>query len=312
MTIKNYLLAVDGDNALHRAYYGNPSTDAPKGVRLNGIKTFFSSINKQLRRNYYDHLTIAWDIRSERLLRTSLLAPYDVVYKEDRTKGLTEEQIFRREEIRQQKIVCHNLLVAMSIPSNLSNKKVNGVEADDILASISTQVKLERVDVLTSDKDLAQLLTEDKIQIYNPHKNKLVDEFECEEFFGVPPSQIVDLLCLVGDSADNVPGIRGCGPKTAIKLLNQYGSLEGIVANKKHIKGVVGKTLMAQDHLPIDVLRQVITVDTKVYKRKDPELDPYYMNLDRIRTHVNAHRDSIERIKSNIGFDGMLMAEIGI
>ena len=305
-----YLLAVDADNTLHRAYYGNSSNEKPMGIRINGVITFFRSINLLLRRNYYDHLFTAWDIKSSLLQRASVLAPYNIIYK-DRESGLTEEQLVRRAEIHQQKIICHKLLVAMGIPSVFSDSKVNGVEADDILATVAKKVKLKKVDILSSDKDLAQLIS-GKISIYNPHKKVIVDEFDCEDHYGVPPEQVVDYLCLVGDDADNIPGIKGCGPKTALKLLDTYGSLEDIVSNMKHIKGAVGNVLRSGDHLPIEVLREVITVNTEVYKKGDPRLNPDTMNLELIREHIQNNRDVIEGLKQSVGLEGDLMPELGI
>ena len=305
-----YLLAVDADNTLHRAYYGNSSTDAPKGIRINGVITFFRSINLLLRRNYYDHLLTAWDIKSSMLKRATLLSPYGIIYK-DRESGLTAEQLQRRKEIHEQKIICHKILVAMGIPSLFSDKKTNGVEADDILATVAKRVRLKQVDILTSDKDLAQLIDQ-KISIYNPHKKTRVTEFDCDEVYGVEAHLIVDYLALLGDSADNVPGIKGCGHKTAIKLLEEYGDLDSILLNAEHIKGSVGKTLKAQDHLPIDVLREVLTVNTKVYKKDDPRLDPKTMSLELIKEHIESNRSVIEEIKDSVGIEGDLIPELGI
>lgn len=130
--------------------------------------------------------------------------------------------------------------------------------------------------------------------------------------YGVEAHQIVDYLCLVGDSADNVPGIKGCGPKTALKLLEQYGTLESIFHNRKHIKGAVGKTINAQDHIPFEILRQVITVDTDVYKRGDPRLDTSTMKIANIRNHIEENESEITALKESIGIEGLLIAELGL
>ena len=307
---KSYLLAVDGDNALHRAYYGNPSTEKPMGYRINGVITFFRSINKMLRRNYYNHLAVAWDIRSTLLKRADILEPYGVIYK-DRESGLSPEQLVRRKEIHEQKIMCHNLLNAMGVPSLISPKKTGGYEADDILATLAKRCKVSLVDILTTDKDLAQILSR-KISIMNPAKNKRITAMDCEDFFGVEPDSIVDLLCLLGDSSDNVPGIKGCGPVTALKLLQQYGSLEEILLNKQHIKGSVGKTLVSGDHIPLDVIRSVIEVDCKVYKKGDTRLDPVTMSFDTIQENIDSNLEEIKKLKESLGIEGDLLAEFNI
>jgi DNA polymerase-1 len=125
---------------------------------------------------------------------------------------------------------------------------VDGVEADDVIGTLATQAAAEGINTLisTGDKDLTQLVNP-LVRWYNTMSNELLDEAGVEAKFGVPPDKIVDYLALVGDTVDGVPGVAKCGPKTALKWLTQYGSLDAIIAHADEISGVVGQNL--RDHL---------------------------------------------------------------
>jgi DNA polymerase-1 len=137
---------------------------------------------------------------------------------------------------------------------------VDGVEADDVIGTLATQAAVDRIKTLisTGDKDLTQLVSP-LVSWYNTMSNELLDEAGVEAKFGVPPNKIVDYLALVGDTVDGVPGVAKCGPKTALKWLAQYGSLDEIVAHADEIGGVVGQNL--RDHLGFLPLgRKLVTV----------------------------------------------------
>ena len=137
---------------------------------------------------------------------------------------------------------------------------VDGVEADDVIGTLATQATVDGIKTLisTGDKDLTQLVSP-LVSWYNTMSNELLDEAGVEAKFGVPPNKIVDYLALVGDTVDGVPGVAKCGPKTALKWLAQYGSLDEIVAHADEIGGVVGQNL--RDHLGFLPLgRKLVTV----------------------------------------------------
>ncbi|HET8941026.1 MAG TPA: DNA polymerase, partial [Rudaea sp.] len=145
--------------------------------------------------------------------------------------------------------------------------RVSGVEADDVIGTLATQASREDIDVLvsTGDKDLAQLV-DARVALVNTMTNKTLDEAGVFEKFGVRPNQIVDYLALVGDSADNIPGVPKCGPKTAAKWLAEYGSLDALVANSDKIGGKIGESLRAAlPQLPLS--KQLATI------KRDVELD---------------------------------------
>jgi DNA polymerase-1 len=137
---------------------------------------------------------------------------------------------------------------------------VDGVEADDVIGTLARQAASQGIKVVvsTGDKDLAQLVGP-HVKLVNTMSNETLDEAGVLAKFGVPPGRIVDYLTLVGDTSDNVPGVEKVGPKTAVKWITQYGSLDGVIAAAPDIGGVVGENLRrALDFLPLG--RRLVTV----------------------------------------------------
>ncbi|KAH0442552.1 hypothetical protein KCU90_g1785, partial [Aureobasidium melanogenum] len=138
---------------------------------------------------------------------------------------------------------------------------IEGVEADDVIGTLSTEAEKRGMNVIvsTGDKDLAQLVS-DHVTLINTMTNEKLDREGVIAKFGVPPERIIDYLSLIGDTVDNVPGVEKCGPKTAIKWLTQYETLDGIVAHADEIKGAVGDNLRrALDFLPM--AKKLVTVE---------------------------------------------------
>lgn len=143
--------------------------------------------------------------------------------------------------------------------------RVEGVEADDVIGTLALQGHAEglQVTISTSDKDFAQLVRPGVELVNTMSGSRMDSEAAVMDKFGVRPDQIVDLLSLMGDSVDNVPGVDKCGPKTAAKWLSQYGSLEGVIANAGNIKGKIGENLRAAlERLPLN--RTLVTIRTDV------------------------------------------------
>ncbi|WP_341869228.1 DNA polymerase I [Paraburkholderia unamae] len=139
---------------------------------------------------------------------------------------------------------------------------IEGVEADDVIGTLAREAEKRgmKVIVSTGDKDLAQLVT-DHVTLINTMTNETLDREGVIAKFGVPPERIIDYLSLIGDTVDNVPGVNKCGPKTAVKWLTQYDSLDGVIAHADEIKGAVGGYLRdALDFLPM--ARKLVTVET--------------------------------------------------
>ena len=142
--------------------------------------------------------------------------------------------------------------------------RVPGVEADDVIGTLAKQAAAAGMDVVvsTGDKDLAQLV-DARVRLVNTMTNTTLDEQGVVEKFGVRPDQIIDYLALVGDSADNIPGVEKCGPKTAAKWLGEYGSLDAVIAHADTISGKIGENLRAAlPQLPLS--RRLATIKTDV------------------------------------------------
>ncbi len=161
--------------------------------------------------------------------------------------------------------LIHEIVRAMGWPLVM----VGGVEADDVIGTLAVRATAigARTLVSTGDKDMAQLVN-DKVTLFNTMTRdnaeiEHLDPDRVEQKFGVRPDQIIDYLSLVGDTVDNVPGVEKCGPKTAVKWLSQYGSLDGVIANADAVKGKVGENLRAAlEFLPTG--RELVTISTDV------------------------------------------------
>jgi len=163
-------------------------------------------------------------------------------------------------DLAAQVVTVHEVVRASGWPLLM----VDGVEADDVIGTLARTAEAAgmRVIVSTGDKDMAQLVTP-AVTLVNTMTNELLDEAGVKEKFGVPPGLIIDYLTLIGDKVDNVPGVDKCGPKTAVKWLEEYGTLAGVIAQADKVGGKVGDNLRAAlDWLPRG--RELITIKCDV------------------------------------------------
>jgi len=188
-----------------------------------------------------DHLAVVFDAKGK-TFRDDLYAEY----KSHRPP--------MPDDLQMQIEPLHRAVRALGLPLLMES----GVEADDVIGTLAKQAAAQGMPVVisTGDKDMAQLV-DDKITLINTMTNTVLDPAGVVEKFGVRPDQIIDYLALVGDSADNIPGIPGCGPKTAQKWLAAYDSVENLIANADKIKGKIGERL--RDNLEQLALAQVLT-----------------------------------------------------
>ncbi|MBL1294469.1 MAG: DNA polymerase I [Thiotrichales bacterium] len=241
------LILVDGSSYLYRAFHALPPLTNSHGEPTG---TVFGCINmiKRLLQDYQpEHMAVIFDAKGK-TFRDDLYAEY----KAHRPP--------MPDELRVQIEPIHAWVKAMGLP--LLN--IEGVEADDVIGTLALQASALGIKTVisTGDKDLAQLVDE-HITLINTMTNKVMDRPAVEEKFGVGPELIIDYLSLVGDSVDNVPGVPGVGPKTAAKWLNQYGSLDEVIANADSVKGKIGEKLRANlDQLPLS--RSLVTLKCDV------------------------------------------------
>ncbi|NNH25261.1 DNA polymerase I [Acinetobacter terrestris] len=218
---------VDGSYFLFRAYHALPPLTTSTGLQTNAIRGAISAIQKLMRRIQPTHMAVIFDT-PEPTFRHALSS----IYKGDRPS--------MPEELSQQIPYLHNLIRALGIPLHT----LPGAEADDVIGTLAKRAEKAGYQVLisTGDKDMAQLVT-DKVTLEDSFKDKPMDVDGVFEKFGVWPNQIIDYLTLMGDASDGIRGVPGVGAKTAAKLLNEYGSIGGILENVDKIKGKVGQSI---------------------------------------------------------------------
>jgi len=218
---------VDGSYFLFRAFHALPPLTTSTGLQTNAIRGAISAIQKLMRRVQPTHMAVIFDTPEPTFHH--VLSP---IYKGDRPS--------MPEELSQQIPYLHALIRALGIPLHT----LPGAEADDIIGTLAKRAEKAGHQVLisTGDKDMAQLVT-DKVTLEDSFKDKPMDVDGVIEKFGVRPDQIIDYLTLMGDASDGIRGVPGVGAKTAAKLLNEYGTIAGILENVDNIKGKVGQSL---------------------------------------------------------------------
>jgi DNA polymerase-1 len=239
------LLLVDGSSYLYRAYHAMPDLRSPDGFPTGALHGMVAML-KRLREQFPAALAACvFDAKGP----TFRDAWYDR-YKAQRAP--------MPEPLVQQIGPIHEVVALLG----WTVLEVPGIEADDAIGTLARVAEAEgrRVLISTGDKDLAQLVSA-QVTLVNTMSNERLDVDGVQAKFGVPPQRIVDYLTLVGDSVDNVPGVDKVGPKTAVKWLAEYGSLDGVVAAAGSIKGAVGENLrQALGWLP--TARRLVTVVT--------------------------------------------------
>ncbi|AZG13736.1 DNA polymerase I [Cupriavidus pauculus] len=239
------LLLVDGSSYLYRAYHALPDLRNGEGLPTGAIYGMINMLRK-LRNDYpAQYIACVFDAKG----KTFRDAMYPA-YKEHRPS--------MPEDLARQIEPIHEAVRALGWPIVV----VEGVEADDVIGTLACQATQQGVKtvVSTGDKDLAQLVN-DSVTLVNTMSGEVLDPPGVVNKFGVPPERIVDYLSLIGDAVDNVPGVPKVGPKTAVKWLTEYGTLDAIMAGADGIKGVVGDNLRnTLDWLPR--ARELVTVKT--------------------------------------------------
>ena len=213
------LLVVDGHSYAYRAFFAIPKLTNARDEPTNAVFGFLKMLRKMADDFKPTHWVVTWD--------TGL--------PEERLKLLETYKAQRKpmpDDLRVQLPVIREVLDAMRV---VSLEQPN-CEADDVIASVCRQAGDARVLIATADKDLMQLVNDRVAGVrLLPKGNVLVDRDAVRERYGVPPEQMLDLLCLTGDSSDNIPGVPGVGGKTAVQLISQFGSAEAVLARSGEI-----------------------------------------------------------------------------
>ncbi len=239
------LLLVDGSSYLYRAFHAMPDLRGPDGEPTGALYGIINMLRRMRKDVTAEYSACVFDAKGK-------------TFRDDWYPDYKANRPSMPEPLAAQIEPIHAAVRALGWPLLM----VEGVEADDVIGTLACQAEKlgMKVVVSTGDKDLAQLVT-DHVTLINTMSNETLDREGVIAKFGVPPERIVDYLSLIGDTVDNVPGVNKCGPKTAVKWLTQYGSLDGIVEHADEIKGAVGGYLRdALDFLPM--ARKLVTVET--------------------------------------------------
>lgn len=217
------LLLIDGNSIICRYFYGLPEKKTPDGLNVNGVFGFARFLSKLLVTEVEKHhlsIVVAFDKASDNFRKE-----ISNTYKKNRNPF--PENFFHQMRL------CEEICLHFNIPTDYHSN----YEADDLIASYCEfyKTKYKSIIVYSNDKDLLQLVNENTY-VYNVAKKTLFDMEEVEKIIGITPQQIPEFLAIAGDASDNISGIPGIGPKTAIKLLKQEGSLEAIINSLHNLK----------------------------------------------------------------------------
>jgi DNA polymerase-1 len=241
------LLLVDGSSYLYRAYHAMAPLTAPDGTPTGALYGVLNML-RRLRADFaHDHCCCVFDAKGKN-------------FRHDMFPDYKATRPPMPDDLRPQAEMLPELVRLMGWPVLV----VPDVEADDVIGTLAKAGEEAgwNVVISTGDKDMAQLVSE-RITLVNTMKNETLDIEGVKNKFGVRPDQIIDYLALMGDKVDNVPGVEKCGPKTAVKWLESYDTLQGVMAHADEIKGKVGENLQAAlPRLPLSY--ELVTIKTDV------------------------------------------------
>lgn len=239
------VVLIDGSSYLYRAFHALPPLANTKGEPTGAIYGVISMIKKLIADYSPEYIGVIFDPKGK-TQRDEIYSEYKANRPAMPTDLATQiKHIFE-------------IIEAMGLPIIIED----GIEADDVIGTLATQATASGMTTLisTGDKDMAQLVN-DSVTLINTMSGAIYDRENVIKKFGIPPEQVIDYLALTGDKVDNIPGVPNVGPKTAVKWLSEYGSLEGVMQNAEEIKGKVGENL--RETLPILPLsKKLVTIFT--------------------------------------------------
>ncbi len=252
------LYLIDGNSYVYRAFYAIKGLSNSKGFPTNAIYGFTNMLLKILKEKTPDGLVVSFDspVPTE---RHRMFKAYKAQRPE--TPG----------ELVQQLPYIRKIIAAF----NIKIFELQGYEADDLLGTIAKKAAADGADVfiVTSDKDMLQIVS-NKIKIYDPVKDKILDEAYVKEKFGVGPERVAEFMALTGDAVDNIPGIKGVGEKTARELLSCVKDLDELLDHPERIKKAKLRDLVVENADTVRLSKQLATLDTSVTMEVEPEEFP--------------------------------------
>lgn len=275
MNNMNTLIVIDGFNLLSRAYFAtsyNRSDEQLKnsqGIYTNAIRVFFQKMLNLSKEYHASHLVVAWDVKRDETTRRQ---EYDF-YKA--TRGELPMPLIEQYE------TCHRILTAIGV----KQIAIAPYEADDVIGTLSKQFTSGHCYIYSNDRDLLQLLSDTTSQIIASKQGENV--YSIEDFkqeYGIEASQWVDVKALLGDSSDNIPGCPGIGPKSALPLIQHYGSIEQIYAQIDDLESQFNrhkkKLVAGKDSVLIS--KELSSIECCIPELQQIEADSLKLNIDRV------------------------------
>lgn len=244
---KDEIILVDGSSYFYRAYHALPPLSNTKGMPTGAIHGVLNMLKKLIKDHNPKYLAMIFDAKGK-TFRDDLYAEYKA------NRGPMPD------DLQLQVKPLHAIIAHLGVPVIV----MQGVEADDVIGSLTHTMTKQgyRVLISTGDKDMTQLVNS-KVRLINTMNNQVLDTKGVLDKFGVNPEQIIDYLTLVGDKVDNVPGVDSCGPKTAVKWLQQYHNIDNLIEHADEIKGKIG--LKLKEAIPqLGLSKQLVTIKTDV------------------------------------------------
>ena len=275
------LYIIDGSSYIFRAYFGiRQFLSTSKGFPTNALYGFINMLQKVVKDEKPDYLCVAFDSK-EKTFRHDIYSDY----KANRDAP--------PEDLAKQFPYFEPLVDAF----NISSIRIPGYEADDIIGTLALKGSKAgfRVVIVSGDKDMMQLVSPE-VQMLDTMKNKWIGVNEVKEKFGVPPEKVIEVMGLMGDSSDHIPGVKGVGPKTATELIQKYGSIEKLYKCIDEIEKKKLKEKLIQDKERALLSRRLVTIDTAM------KLE---CSLDDLKVRPSKNKD-LRKLFSEFEFSSML------
>ena len=280
------IVILDGNSIAYRAYHKAPPLTADDGTPTGAVHVFFTILERVRAKLKPSQIIAVFDAEGP-TVRHEMYAEY----KANRD-AMPEDLAVQMKTINELRPLAGNPVYRKS-----------GIEADDIIATLAKKAT-EPVTIVTKDKDIFQLVDE-KIKIYDDQTGKLLGADEAKIKYGVLPSQMLDFLSLLGDKSDNIPGVAGVGEKTAVKLIQEFGSLDGIYENIDTQKGKLKENLLRDKDNAYRAKELIVLQEVELF---DPVNAPEYTKL-RNRLSELGMRSVASKLLSSMGVDDPELVE---
>ncbi|MEK6803717.1 MAG: DNA polymerase I [Nitrospirota bacterium] len=238
------LYLIDGSAYIYRAFFALPPLANSKGLQTNAVYGFTTMLLKVLRDHRPDYVAVVFDEKGP-------------THRHEAFKDYKAQRPPMPQGMSAQIPYIHRVVEALSLPVI----RQAGYEADDLIGTLAKKGEAEGLDIViaTSDKDMFQLLTP-KTRIYDPVKDKWFGEADSQARFGVEPARVVEIMGLMGDASDNIPGVKGIGEKTAMKLIAQFGTIEELLRRIEEVTPAKTKNLLLEQGEQARMSKQLATI----------------------------------------------------